>query len=196
MAIRRKSSRSRMRLERRSLPQLKPLEAMQLLFDCGFNCLRASRLPPPPTQLHFCISNLRFLRSVFRSIAATMSPPDQHRQREIAEFALLLRHVGLEAMVVAEEQFGPLALDDQRIERREDMHQIGRRRRPASPASPGAPNAPACRRLRARPAPVRRGEPAPRSAAGSPSCAAHRDGRSNPGSPRPARAARGRADRR
>ena len=58
---------------------------------------------------------------------------DQDRQREIAEQALLLRHIGLEAVAVAEEQLGALALDDQRIERREDVHQAGvalaRRRR-------------------------------------------------------------------
>ena len=50
---------------------------------------------------------------------------DQNGQREIAEQALFLRHIGFEAMTIAEEQFGALALDDQGIERREDMHQAG-----------------------------------------------------------------------
>ena len=51
---------------------------------------------------------------------------DQHRQRKVAELALFLRHIGLELVAVAEEQFGALALDDQWIERREDVHQSRR----------------------------------------------------------------------
>ena len=48
----------------------------------------------------------------------------QHRQCKIAELALFLRHVGLEAMLVIEHEVGPLALDDQGIERGEDVDQL------------------------------------------------------------------------
>ena len=40
----------------------------------------------------------------------------QDRQREIAEHPFFPGHIGLEAVAVAEKQFGALALDDQRIE--------------------------------------------------------------------------------
>src|SRR5215468_9195437 len=48
---------------------------------------------------------------------------DQHGQREIAELALLLRHIGLKAMRIVEEEMRALALDDQGIEGREDMYE-------------------------------------------------------------------------
>ena len=44
--------------------------------------------------------------------------------REVAEHALLLRHVSLEAMLVIEEQMRPAALDHERVERRQDMHEV------------------------------------------------------------------------
>ena len=40
-----------------------------------FRSLRAPRRAALPTQLHFCISSLRSLRSVLRSMAATISSP-------------------------------------------------------------------------------------------------------------------------
>ena len=45
----------------------------------------------------------------------------QNRQREVAEHPLFLRHVSLEAVAVIEEQLSALALDNERIERREDV---------------------------------------------------------------------------
>src|SRR3979490_2717546 len=48
----------------------------------------------------------------------------QHRQREIAEHPLFLWHVRLETMLVIEEKMRALALDDQRVERREDVNQL------------------------------------------------------------------------
>ena len=60
---------------------------------------------------------------------------DQHRQREVAELPLLLRQVGLELVVVAEEQLCALALDDQRIERRQDVRRGLRRVLRRSPRS-------------------------------------------------------------
>src|ERR1700730_4994947 len=48
----------------------------------------------------------------------------QHRQREIAEAPPFLRDIGLEAVPVIEEKMRPLALDDERVEWREDMHQL------------------------------------------------------------------------
>src|SRR3954451_9290677 len=49
---------------------------------------------------------------------------DQDRQREIAEPSLLLGHISLETMLVIKEQMGTLALDNQRVKRREDVHQV------------------------------------------------------------------------
>src|SRR5262249_6004190 len=46
---------------------------------------------------------------------------DQHRQREVAELALHLRHIGLEQVVVAEEQHEPRALMDERVEWRQEV---------------------------------------------------------------------------
>ena len=60
---------------------------------------------------------------------------DQHRQGEVAEHPLLLGHVGLEAVLVVEEQLQPLALDDERVEGGEDMHQLLPDRGIASSAS-------------------------------------------------------------
>src|SRR6202041_906752 len=50
---------------------------------------------------------------------------DQDRQREIAEPPLFLRHIGLEEMVIAEDQTRPLALDNQGIERGKNMDATG-----------------------------------------------------------------------
>src|SRR5205823_11842252 len=46
---------------------------------------------------------------------------------EIAERALLLRHIGLEAVLIIEKSREPLALDHQRIERIEDVHDVADR---------------------------------------------------------------------
>src|ERR1700733_12743375 len=49
---------------------------------------------------------------------------DQHGQGEITEQPLFLRNIGLEAMSVVEEQLQPLALNDQRVERRQHMNHL------------------------------------------------------------------------
>src|SRR5262245_46558072 len=46
--------------------------------------------------------------------------------REVAEAALFLRHIRFEAMLIVEEQQQALALQDQGIERREDMNAVAR----------------------------------------------------------------------
>ena len=51
----------------------------------------------------------------------------QHRQREITHDALVFGHIGLEAVLVTEKQAEPLALNDQRIEGRQNVNQIIRR---------------------------------------------------------------------
>ena len=47
------------------------------------------------------------------------------RQGEVAQYPLVGRHIGFEPVRIAEEKFEPLALDHQRIERREDVHEVG-----------------------------------------------------------------------
>src|SRR5215467_7634517 len=49
----------------------------------------------------------------------------KNRQGEITELAFGLRHIGLEAMLVIEDEMGALALDDQGIEGRQDVHERG-----------------------------------------------------------------------
>jgi len=53
---------------------------------------------------------------------------DQHRQRKISKSSFFLRDISLEPMIVTEDERGPLALDDQWIEGREDVHEIRRLR--------------------------------------------------------------------
>ena len=48
---------------------------------------------------------------------------EEHRQSEISEHPLLLGDIGLETVLVIEEELEPLALNDQRVERREDMNE-------------------------------------------------------------------------
>src|SRR6476659_7798830 len=104
------------------LRELKPLETMQLFLDAALVVLARrprSALADPAPFLHqqFLVLAVGLEVDGGDDVAA-----DQDRQREIAEQALFLRHVGLEAVTVVEEQFGALALDDQRIERRQDVH--------------------------------------------------------------------------
>src|SRR5437879_1569134 len=105
-----------------SLRQLKPLETVELVLDAALVVLargpRRALADPAP-----------FLHQQFLVLAVGLEVDggddvfaDQNRQREIAEHAFFLRHIGLEAVTVVEEQFGALALDDQGIERREDVH--------------------------------------------------------------------------
>src|ERR1700730_320414 len=100
-----------------SISELKTLEAVQFFLDAALQFLARPLANPIP-----------FLQQQFSVLAVGLQIDrgddiisHQHRQREIAEHPLLLRHIGLEAMAVAEEQFGSLALDDEGIERREDV---------------------------------------------------------------------------
>src|SRR5258705_13737745 len=107
------------------LRQLKPLETIQFFLDSALEVLaqapRGALADPAP-----------FLHQQFPVLAVGLEVDggddvlaDQHRQREITEQALFLWDIGLEAVTIAEEQFGALALDDQWIERRQDVHQAG-----------------------------------------------------------------------
>src|SRR6266404_6709005 len=111
---------------RASLRQLKPLEAVQRFLDAALKilaraALRAVADPIPFLQQQFSASAIGLEIERGDDVVA-----DQHRQREIAEHPLLPRHVGLEAMLVAEEKMGTLALNAERIERREDVHRFKR----------------------------------------------------------------------
>src|SRR5580693_1578904 len=111
--------------KRASLSQLKLLEPVQFVLDSPLQLLarapRRGRADPVP-----------FLRPQFVPLAIGLEIDGgndvaaiQHRQREIAELALFPGNVSLEAMAVTEEQFGAFALDDEGIERRQDVHQPG-----------------------------------------------------------------------
>jgi hypothetical protein len=55
--------------------------------------------------------------------------PDQNRAHEIAEQPLLFGNVGFEAILVVEEEAQSLALDDERVEGRQDVNLFPRRSR-------------------------------------------------------------------
>ena len=97
---------------------------MQFLLDPGFQVLAAgfARGADPAPFLHqeFAVLPVGFQIDGGDDLLA-----GQHRQGKIAELALLLWHIGFETVAVVEEQFGALALDHQRIERRENVHQFG-----------------------------------------------------------------------
>src|SRR5262245_44000224 len=92
--------------------QLEALEAVERRLDPGLVRARRAVADPGPF-LHQELAR--------RAVGLEVDGGDdgvagQHRQREIAEHPLLLRHIGLEAVVVAEEEVEPLALDDERVE--------------------------------------------------------------------------------
>src|SRR3954468_23690165 len=105
------------------LRQLKPLETMQFLLDAALVVLAlgaaACTLADPAPFLHqeFLVLAVGLQIDGGDDVFA-----NQHRQCEIAEQALFLRHVRLKSVAVVEKQFGALALDDQGVERREDVH--------------------------------------------------------------------------
>src|SRR5216684_6349014 len=102
---------------RPSLRELKPLEPVQLFLDSALQILaRAPRRGVDPAP---------FLHQQFAALAVGLQIDGgddvfthQNRQREIAEHPFFPGHIGFEAMAVAEKQFGALALNDERIERR------------------------------------------------------------------------------
>src|SRR5438105_422303 len=103
-----------------SASELEALEAVQRFLDQS-SPLRTSALaepgPFPDEQLLPLAVGLEVEHR--RDIVV-----DQNRLREIAEYALLLRNIGLEAMFVAEEQREPPTLDHQRVERIEDVDDV------------------------------------------------------------------------
>src|SRR5947209_16098223 len=107
--------------EARSL-ELKALEAVQFLLDAALEVLARGVADPAPC-LH---QHLAARAGGLEADRGDDVLPHKHRQREIAEHPLLFGDISLEAMRVAEKQFGAPALDDQRIERGEDVDQIGR----------------------------------------------------------------------
>src|SRR6185437_428941 len=105
----------------RSVGELKMLETVQFLFDPALQLLaRAAADPVPLLQQQLALPAIGLEIDGGNDLVA-----DQHRQREISEQPLLLWHIGLEAMAIAKKQFAALALDDERIERREDVHGFG-----------------------------------------------------------------------
>jgi len=97
------------------------LEAVQLLFDPLLErAARAAADPGPLLQ-----QELALLAVGLEIDGGDDRVVDQNRQGEVAEAALLLRQIGLEAVLVVEEQLCPLALNHQRIERRQNVHDPG-----------------------------------------------------------------------
>src|SRR4051812_33565933 len=115
------------RRQPRLLRQLKPLEAVELVLDRALQLLAPRgflALPDPGPFLHQQLLRLPIGLEIERGDDLVA---DQNGECEIAELALGLRHIGFEQMIVAEDEIGALALDDQGIERREDVDEIGRR---------------------------------------------------------------------
>src|SRR5579883_818304 len=97
--------------------ELKAFEAIELAFDERFvRPGRALARPRPFLDEQSLLLPIRLQIDDCDDFVV-----DQGRQREIAEDALFLWRIGLETVVVIEEQLQALALDDQRIEGRQDM---------------------------------------------------------------------------
>ena len=92
---------------------------MQLLLDAGFVSTSRTASNPRPS-LHQQLSVLAICLEVDRCDHLVA---EEHRQSEVAEHPLLLWDIGLETVLVIEEELEPLALNDQRVERREDMNE-------------------------------------------------------------------------
>ena len=87
------------------------------------------RLVRGPSHVHFWTSEFALLAIRLEIDRGDDFVADEDGQGEVAEFALGPWHIRFEDVVVAEEEFEALALDDQRIEGREDVHQALIRRR-------------------------------------------------------------------
>ena len=161
---------------------------------------RAKRLPPaadergtPSTDPVPALHQKLLPLPVGLQVEAGNDPiPDQNRAHEIAEHPLVLWDVSFEAILVIEEEPESLALDDQRVERRQDMNLFLRRigngvegfRTDPVQRSPLLPLAPAAAPYGGRALPAGAASPALRGAS---------DDRSIPRSRSPAIAARDRA---
>ena len=104
-------------------PELEPLEPLQRRSSIAARPLGADVGSSQVTLLHQQLAGRAVGLEVERRHDAVAH---QHRQGEIAELALGRRDIGFEDVVIAEEQLEPLALDDQRIEGREDVDQARR----------------------------------------------------------------------
>src|ERR1700747_2006578 len=116
-------------MARRSIRQLKPLEAVQLFLAAALQ----GGAGFAPSALAFA-HPVPFLHQEFFVLPVSLQIErgddvlaNQDRQREIAELALWLWHIGLEAVLIAEEEMRAPALDNKRIERRENVHDPRRR---------------------------------------------------------------------
>src|ERR1700754_4844272 len=107
----------------RSVCQLKPLKAIELILDTALEllaCLALRRLAgaDPAPLLHEQLPVLAVGLEVKCGYDLIV---DQNRKREMAETALGLGHIGLELVAVAEDELAALALDDEGIEGRKNM---------------------------------------------------------------------------
>ena len=127
-----RSRAGRARLKRRHPPdglgrlvlrQLEAGEAVERRLDLPV-CAAAPALPDPMPGLDQELARLPVGLEVERRHDLVAA---EHRQGEIAELALRLRQIGLEQVLVAEEGRRALALDDERVEGRQDVGEGGRR---------------------------------------------------------------------
>src|SRR5262245_22235434 len=106
----------------RSVCQLKPLKAIELLLDAALELLAHLALRPlagadPVPLLH---EQLLVLAVGLQIECGDNLIVDQNGKRKIAENAFGLGHIGLELVAVAEDELAALALDDEGIEGREN----------------------------------------------------------------------------
>src|SRR2546423_12701529 len=95
---------------RRSAHKLEPLEAVQGVLDLAL-ALRPRALGEPGP---FADEQLAALAVGLEIERGHDFVADKHRLCEVAEHAVLLRHISLEAMLVTEKSGEALALDHQR----------------------------------------------------------------------------------
>src|SRR5690606_24143113 len=102
-----------------SVPELEALEAAQFLLDEAFVGARAGRGEPVPgLDQQFARRAIGLQVESRHDIVA-----DQHGQGEVAELALCLGDVSFEHVIIIEEEFQACPLNDDGVERIEDVYQ-------------------------------------------------------------------------
>src|SRR5688572_29695972 len=100
--------------------ELESLEAVQCFFDLLL-AQAARAIADPGPSLHQQLLPLAIGLEVKDRDDFI---PDEHRLGEVAEASLLLGNISLETVLVVEEEMQPLALMDEGIEGRQDVHAL------------------------------------------------------------------------
>src|SRR5262245_685795 len=101
-------------------PELEALEAVQLILDALLQVRAWTFCDPSP----FLYEQFLLLAIRLEIDGGNDAVADENGQGEIAEQTLLLGDVSLEAMFIVKEEVRSPALDDERIERRENVDHL------------------------------------------------------------------------